>query len=200
MSAAARVFAIAELHESILHQLPMRDLLLAQRVCSSWKDAITTSTLLLQQLYFTPIVPSSVLSTWKGLLETRQGGWYGSLNKTLDSPELNPVLGLLEDHYHIMFTKESYIGNLMALPTAWRHSQASWRRMLICQPAVVSQIEYVFTCSYRPDVVHSENVQALGSNATLDQIDDRRLVHKRFFPHRVKCFVGIKITITGDDA
>lgn len=48
------VFLTTELLEMILEFLPMRDLLLAQRVTSKWRDVITRSTRMQQKLFFQP--------------------------------------------------------------------------------------------------------------------------------------------------
>lgn len=52
--AATRVFGIPELAEMILLHLPMRDLLLAQRVCSHWRTSIEGSPKIQRALFFTP--------------------------------------------------------------------------------------------------------------------------------------------------
>jgi hypothetical protein len=48
------VFLTTELLEMILEFLPMRDLLLAQRVTSKWRDVINRSTRMQQTLFFQP--------------------------------------------------------------------------------------------------------------------------------------------------
>ena len=49
------VYNTAELLESILHNLPTKDLLLAQRVCRQWKQAIERSPKLQRALFFLPV-------------------------------------------------------------------------------------------------------------------------------------------------
>ncbi|KAG4440604.1 hypothetical protein IFR05_003921 [Cadophora sp. M221] len=56
-TAMSRVFAIPELFEEILIQLPIRGLLLAQLVCPHWAKTITSSPPLQQKLFFTPNSP-----------------------------------------------------------------------------------------------------------------------------------------------
>lgn len=55
---ATRVLAITELLEQILLELPMRDLLLAQRVDQFWKHTIDGSPRIQRALYFEPVPPS----------------------------------------------------------------------------------------------------------------------------------------------
>lgn len=59
-AAAKEALAIPELLESILAELPMRDLLLYQRVSRAWKDSIAGSRKLRQQLYLVPAHSESV--------------------------------------------------------------------------------------------------------------------------------------------
>ncbi|KAK5726354.1 hypothetical protein LTR17_012785 [Elasticomyces elasticus] len=52
--AAHQVFHITESLESILLDLPMQDLLLGQRVCSTWKEIIDGSQAIQRALFFIP--------------------------------------------------------------------------------------------------------------------------------------------------
>ncbi|KAK5684570.1 hypothetical protein LTS10_004442 [Elasticomyces elasticus] len=54
MAFTAQVVNLPELLEAILLELPTRDLLLAQRVCTNWRTAITTSPNLQKMLFFKP--------------------------------------------------------------------------------------------------------------------------------------------------
>ncbi|KAF7195314.1 hypothetical protein HII31_03206 [Pseudocercospora fuligena] len=51
---AGAVFATTELLENILRYLPMKDLLLDQRVCKKWQAVILRSKEMQQQLFFQP--------------------------------------------------------------------------------------------------------------------------------------------------
>lgn len=57
-SVTEAVFLTTELLENILRHLPMKDLLLVQRVCRKWRAVITSNKELQQALYFIPIEPT----------------------------------------------------------------------------------------------------------------------------------------------
>lgn len=192
MSAAARVFAIAELHENILRQLPMRDLLLAQQVCSSWRDAITTLTLLQQLLYFKTMVASSSMPKREGTFEAVRGNWYSSTNMTFGSHMANPVLGLLKRH--IRKRGCMWFDNINAmLGPPWSHQEASWRRMLICRPATTGTFEYVFDCLHRRSSMDIKPGEAFGASDTLDLIANRRIEEPRYHRRHAGCFGHIEL-------
>ena len=85
-TSGVKVFAIPELFETILLQLPVRDLLLAQRVSKEWQDMITTSVQIQQALFF-KAKPSKTLAA-------------------NERPELNPfletLLNQMEDHPRLL--------------------------------------------------------------------------------------------------
>lgn len=55
MAAKSKVFSTTELLEAILLQLPMKDVLLSQRVSKEWRDTIVGSTKLRELLFLFPI-------------------------------------------------------------------------------------------------------------------------------------------------
>lgn len=61
-SAAYAVFGTAKLLETILLLLPMKDILLDDRVCKEWRDAIASSKKLQKALFFLPEPPGSHFS------------------------------------------------------------------------------------------------------------------------------------------
>lgn len=63
-TSATSVFAVYELLEGILAELPMKDLLLAQRVSRQWKSLIVSSDKLQQLLFFRPSTDPSLTSFW----------------------------------------------------------------------------------------------------------------------------------------
>jgi hypothetical protein len=71
-----QVFAATELLESILAQLPPRDLLLAQRVCRRWRDTIVGSIALQQRLFFCPITDGTVKPYFNSLLQAIFPPWF----------------------------------------------------------------------------------------------------------------------------
>ena len=52
LSTEHRIFHVVELLEAILHELPIKDLLLDMRVCKTWKLAIENSIELQKDLFF----------------------------------------------------------------------------------------------------------------------------------------------------
>jgi len=58
--AAAQVLGIPELLEAILYELPMRDLLLVQRVNGRWQSTIQESKRLRRALFYEPVAGGSV--------------------------------------------------------------------------------------------------------------------------------------------
>ena len=59
--ASEKVSAIGELLEAILLQIPVKDLLLNQRVCKQWHSTIKNSTRLQQALFFKPLTARPLL-------------------------------------------------------------------------------------------------------------------------------------------
>ncbi|KAI5361400.1 Putative F-box domain-containing protein [Septoria linicola] len=102
--AAAKVFGIAELHEMILDQLPLREVIVASRVSREWSAAIKSSKTLQRKLFFLPAQSSAVV-------------------------EANPVL---QDLAIVLWIELKKGKQLMSdLPDAWARPEASWRRMLV---------------------------------------------------------------------
>lgn len=60
MAAAARVFAIGELVEMILLELPTKDLLLSQRINRACKQAVDSSVRIQKALFFIPGLPEDI--------------------------------------------------------------------------------------------------------------------------------------------
>jgi hypothetical protein len=57
MAAASQVLSTTELLEEILLRTRPKDVLLLQRICKSWKNAIEGSMKLQRMLFFLPIEP-----------------------------------------------------------------------------------------------------------------------------------------------
>lgn len=134
-----------ELLEQILINLPLRDLLLCQRVCKKWEALVSTSPTLQTRLYFrAPAGPKSSEThpssyTFNPLLEAafpflfkpdhisasqRSDDWdvrFGDL-------DLPPTLESCP--------KEFFYSSFNRNPEAFRRPQASWRQMLITNPPV----------------------------------------------------------------
>lgn len=156
--AAIKALLIPELLEEILLHLDMSTLLVsAQRVNRLWFDVISGSKRLQQALFFTPITPSlkpslaysnpkkcplrghspyhkEIVSTFNPLLEKHFGPVFFSsgkspciLNKTNFSKSLN-----WGPEYR---DEEGMPAKTLSRHKAFTRAGASWRRMLVSQPA-----------------------------------------------------------------
>ncbi|KAK4615849.1 hypothetical protein CLAFUW4_10323 [Fulvia fulva] len=127
-SACRRVFAIAELAEQILLNLPARDLLTkAQRVSHHWRTNIQASSPIQQALFLKPInctpLAFRITGTKKLLARYNPNGvWTASPHhQDLVAPYGNPFVDAKTSN-----------GEAMMRP------EASWRRMLVTQPPIAS--------------------------------------------------------------
>lgn len=119
------VWAVPEIAENILVHLPMKDLLLAQRVSSGWKQLITRSPVLQERLFFRP----------------RQSDANRQLpSDAVPARELNL---LLVEHMPMWFPTSEDKRDQSVRDAPWAESvsrlvflrrDASWRRMLLAQP------------------------------------------------------------------
>jgi hypothetical protein len=136
--ASLRVFDIYELLEAILLYLPMRDILLAQRVNRRWRATIESSKPLQRALYFLPHGSCS----WDGLRETNPliASVFSNFFNIFPIRPVMPfmVKGLLEA------TRARPECAVLLKPTVEefevkvKNAGASWRKMLVAQPPVVS--------------------------------------------------------------
>ncbi|KAM5341227.1 hypothetical protein ACJ41O_015336 [Fusarium nematophilum] len=135
VSSREYVFGTFELLEGILGHLDMQSLLFIQRVCRQWRQIITESPYLQQQLYFKPI----------------------KLNGTSTERRKNP---LLQQHFQQLFENTSSVDPrasrlrpiILAKPgmsiadmrngrkrhKAFTRKEASWKNMLVTQPPIES--------------------------------------------------------------
>ncbi|KAK5715140.1 hypothetical protein LTR15_010557 [Elasticomyces elasticus] len=146
------VLLTTELLENILHHLPMKDLLLAQRMSRKWQGVIGQSKRLQQQLFFTPKESGSCwefeagddedesetavqrgfrkITTAEHIERVKQGDpWVyelGELNTLLFRSDNFRLDERVEDGGY-----ESFVSP-WCMPVWDKH--ASWRRMLITQP------------------------------------------------------------------
>ncbi|KAB5582532.1 hypothetical protein GE09DRAFT_1049533 [Coniochaeta sp. 2T2.1] len=112
-----------ELLELILLALPPQDLLVsAQLVSRAWKDAIDSSVTLQQALFFrpSPVSDSHQPMVLNPLLQKAFPPWFRADQKVLNGPMLIAVLPWTAS------------ANRLA---AFMRADASWRKMLPCQPA-----------------------------------------------------------------
>lgn len=117
-----RIWDIPEVVENILLFLPMRDLLLDQRVCTRWQNVIQAAPRLQQALFFRPVSNLSV-------------GKDGRIERESNS--------ILEATFPAWFPKLLVYGEHRIADSPWAtkltrlailRRDASWRRMFTAQP------------------------------------------------------------------
>ncbi|KAI2629476.1 hypothetical protein GGS21DRAFT_526363 [Xylaria nigripes] len=130
MSSQARdsVLLTAELLEEILLHLDMRSLFIVQRVSRQWRDLIATSPKIQRALFLRPAVPSSDPPIRNPLLAQVFPSWFS----TRAEAENHPRTHICSEDVEIV-----PISNEFRNP-AFKHPDASWRRMLVCQPPALS--------------------------------------------------------------
>lgn len=106
--AAVQVFATYELLENILMHLPLRSLLLAQRVDISFRDLIWRSANINRALFFTPATSQSI--DWyrpedaqPGREVCYQGEWKSEADGKTVQPLLNPFLPVYKYALRVLF-------------------------------------------------------------------------------------------------
>lgn len=121
-SSASQVFGTPELLEAILAQLPVRDLLLAQRICTEFRKAITSSPPLQQLLFFRP-KPFKDPKTWtvNALLREVFPPYFITSQGDVGFPAFKAITML-------NFNTKPNLKNAFLSP------DASWRRMFLIQP------------------------------------------------------------------
>lgn len=119
-----------EILELILLQLPLQDLLVtAQRVCCAWKAVIDSSSPIQQALFFRPLHPASVAAAaphaqrpLNPLLQAAFPPWFRSTHQpACPGPKVVESM--------------PWARGDPAHRAAFMRDDASWRRMLPCQPA-----------------------------------------------------------------
>lgn len=161
------VLLTTELLENVLEQLPMRDLLLAQRVCRKWKAVIEGSEYMQQLLFFQPgkakfcwkYNDSDDVSRSENLVrveaEYQLLDEEAATTRLYDEGEFNPlVFNQQSDDVIPYWESAQESGNAFAefLPQfghkSWSYKQASWRRMLVTQPPATYMVDGEGPCQY----------------------------------------------------
>ncbi|KAK5710221.1 hypothetical protein LTR17_019056 [Elasticomyces elasticus] len=126
---AQQVFLPPELVEIILLQLPMKDLLLSQRVCKTWKAVVESSPGIQNALFFTAGNQQTTVAADR----PKTNAYIGypcicyTCTKTQTSKTLNPLL-------FTSIRDDGRVTGLELLVDKDLHAQASCRRMLLSQP------------------------------------------------------------------
>lgn len=147
------VMGVPKLAEMILLQVPVRDLLLAQRVDRTWRATIRTSPALQQALFLRPYSDRRVFletgitpATCSSAHDCPKGRQAPAVNRFTpaqcqepNQPTLavaNPFLRLL--HLSDSLSDSSYT----TISSAYARPEASWRNMLITQPPLEDAVMY----------------------------------------------------------
>lgn len=118
-SAGVNLFNTVELLEIILLYLPIRDILLAQRVNAQWRATINCSNRLQRALFIELIVPECQRNS---LSEDSSGGPKVFFNPLADK---------------LFWAMSLWQVSLMdVMPETWKYPEASWRQMALTQPPV----------------------------------------------------------------
>jgi len=111
--------------EAILLQLPLRDLLHAQRVCCYWRDTIMQSCALQQKLFFQPVSRAGQQARYNQLLQELFPHFF--IFAPVPEPEYRRATSA-QDIYKLDWCKD---GNRRGRVL---RQEASWRRMFPVQP------------------------------------------------------------------
>lgn len=155
-----------ELLESILRFLPMKDLLLAQRVSHKWKAVITGNTELQQLLFMAPKESTSRWQTWwsTNLTKLLVGASPDKDHRIVDCGQPNPLL--FHDGQKDVIMARVEFGDdmelIVPLPRLMAYARQSpkpsFYNMLICQPPLKDAEISVHLLS-RSDVAKGKPVQ-----------------------------------------
>lgn len=138
---------VPELLENILLELPIKSLLVVQRVSKTFHATITGSPRLQQALFFKPL-PVKPLKPETGV----------HVAQWLDSPDDQMYHNFFANPFYDKFRKiDVKTTDDCSQPNApaFNRPQASWRRMLVCQPPITSVPPDVSTQPARRDIVSS---------------------------------------------
>lgn len=149
-SKADAFFLTTKMLERVLRFLPMKDLLLSQRVCRKWRDVIVENDGLQQQLF---LRPSPVTETWefeygsppgdivkltklaKPVMTARPSQTEYAVPSKLNTARLSNNKSRGNDIDHGT-TVDLAAGEIFEFRDAarWRHESGSWRDMFAMQP------------------------------------------------------------------
>lgn len=192
MAACAKTLDITELLERILLHLPLKDLLLAQRVSKGWRDLIQDSQRTKQALFLQGTSDISIVYDQGQLRDTSlKPAWKTSGNSWLDAkPVLNPLIsrhtgsgpGYRTENQAVHIVHEGFVdpanpkGRTQKMKDRLRAvhlhlPEASWRRMMVLQPPV-SKLQCccmrLLQVGHRVDVIAAQSKD--GHMLTLDEM------------------------------
>ncbi|KAF7197342.1 hypothetical protein HII31_01152 [Pseudocercospora fuligena] len=219
---AGKVLATAELLEAILINLPIRDLLLAQRVCRLWRDSVSVSKPLKRQIFLelcdterhtlyhrpmnralvnmSPAVAERINNEFNATFTYPYSAYMWTSDIESPSPATiyqNPVLhvitGLIIRDADIFFSTDPDTHT-----PVWNRPEASWRHMLICSAPLTSFLEMTIRSSYWNDRL--ELVQEMVDTAQwrLGDVVDELHRQWQMLPYKAgEKIIGLGYTITG---
>ncbi|KAI9645148.1 hypothetical protein NHQ30_005882 [Ciborinia camelliae] len=122
-TAQISALSLPEILTSILLHLDITTLLLSQRVSRSWLQLIVSAPTLQQALFFTSDPSSHLSPVLNPLLVAKFPPWFTTLKEGI--------------HAYSSFENLEWISHGEAGDRAWSFEKASWRHMLVVQPASV---------------------------------------------------------------
>ena len=158
---ADSVFAVPELLECVLLQLPTRNLLHAQKVCKQWRHVITTSPSIQKALFLRAGTTSDVTGAVARDLDI--------INITTVSVTPNPLIlssfipGLLTLQRKVLAQDAATHGMYFSQPPA-----KMWTSFPMYKVHRSSSLSY--NGRYRDDVEHSETIYAYASGLTFGEL------------------------------
>ncbi|KAF2843459.1 hypothetical protein M501DRAFT_994395 [Patellaria atrata CBS 101060] len=133
-TAVERVFSIVELHEDILLQLPILDLLMAQKVSKQWQSVSNSSIKIKRRLSFTK--PDHVkMENWASCRPV-QSELLRPFFSIIAHPSGQYIPGIPWTCYHIQLAPGAKL-------ILFKYPKASWRKMWLFQPLVTYYFSYV---------------------------------------------------------
>jgi len=153
------VFLTTELLENVLHRLPMRDLLLAQRVCRKWRSVITENTEMQPDLFFLQKEPEAYLKL--AILPPRYNGEVMEISRVQYETHKDPTAVFRSGRYNPLIVEHVMGGDLLMRAAfgverlvlkkhilSSTNPEASWRRMFLMHPRPTS-----LRACYHTDVI-----------------------------------------------
>jgi hypothetical protein len=139
MPACHNVFAIPELAEAILLELPMRDLLCcAQQVCRRWKAMVETSSALQQSLFLKPITSETLVQStnpneW---IAVHAGERHLQASAVYEHPFFHQIFGLWRKESGLVHWTKIEAVEALDLFRDLSKTPGKWRQHLLTQPPV----------------------------------------------------------------
>lgn len=149
-TAEPRIWRVPEMLEAILYELPMKDLLLDQRVCKAWKASVDSSTKLKKKLFLIPkgeICNSIGGEQYQATNSTASANYTGAdlIIKPNEAGDIRPILNPLLSSTLKDFDFEGidYHGKV-AVDGFDICGEGNWKRVLLSQPPIKRSTAYIF--------------------------------------------------------